>query len=145
MSFALAALALQAYSMKKQEQASNAQVKSQKSARDLDQRMASIENQRTKRKAIAQQRVEEARLVTAAAADNTSGSSAVQGALTGSAADTAGRIGFANTRSAAATQRGNILQSGIDKAAGFNNQAGWAQVGAAGFNSAQSYQERREL
>lgn len=134
--FAVAALALQAVSIRQQQLASHEQRKATKKARSVDSRLASIENQRNKRRAIAQQRIEEASLIAASAADNTSGSSAVRGGLTGSRAGLAGSIGFQNTQLAAASARGAALQEGIDKAAGFNKLAGYAQVGASAFNLA---------
>ena len=134
--FLVAALAVSAMATRSQQRAQQVQQKAEKEARKVEQRIASIENQRNKRRAIAQQQVSQAQITNQAAADNQSGSSAVRGAVTASQAGLGGSIGFSNNQLGAANAKGNILQQGANSSTAFQNNAAVAGVVSKGFGLA---------
>lgn len=132
---AIAALAIgggaQLYATHQATEAAREQNKAAKKARNIDRRVASIENQRSKRLEIARQRMEQAQIVSSATDSGTlTGSSSVAGASVGSASNTAGAIGFMNTQVAGSVAKGRALQRGADRAAVYQNRAAYA--GAVG-------------
>tara|TARA_R110000824_G_scaffold208044_5_gene393627 strand:- start:871 stop:1323 length:453 start_codon:yes stop_codon:yes gene_type:complete len=125
---AVVAIAGTVYSADQEQKAAKEQTKAAKKAKGIDRRMASIKNQREKRKAIAQSRLQQSALQNAAGNTNTLGSSGAQGGLASSGAGLAGGIGFQNTVVAGADASGRALQRGADRAAVHLNRA---QMGAA--------------
>jgi hypothetical protein len=124
------------YQVDQQKQASQAQSDAANKARGIDQRTASIGNQREKRKAIAANRIEKAMLINQASSSGTMGSSGTAGSIASSNANLAGSVGFQRTQLAGSSAAGNALQRGADKAIGFQNNAALAGVAKS---ASQSY------
>ena len=116
------------YSNNQQAAAANATRRAAKRASNIEQRVASINNQREKRKAIAIQRMQQGQLINTAGTEGTFGSSAVQGGLTSGGAGVASAIGFQSSQLAGASAVGSVMQAGADKAAAHQRNAAYAGV-----------------
>lgn len=117
--FAVAALVATVVGGAQQRKASQAQKRAGRRAALAERRQAEIENARQARKAIAQRRVEQARIIASAANEGSGleGSSAVRGAVGSLSSSTAGEIGAANTRLASSIYISDQIRRGNEQAA----------------------------
>ena len=119
-----------------QSQAVKAQNKAQSKAARIERRISEIENARRARRAIAQQRIQQANIVAGAQEAGIGGSSAAVGAAGSVGAKTAGAIGGVNTISAGRFAQSVALQKGFrdaSKLQSIGSILGGAQNAAGAF------------